>query len=192
MKNDPNSWAIKLKREDGSTIEIVDSSGPKAARGLVRIRLEGDNKHCTEQLNGLVKELPLKHIFKSPTVEAKTRFKLMRALWQADHKAAEALGKHLDDVKPAQVIAALHKAGYDDARISKLRWARLARLRSWVTRTRPKDCVRCKSSSKSMMSVSVSSSRSLVGSSASNRGGALMSARATATRRCSPPDMLPG
>ena len=43
-----------------------------------------------------------------------------------------------------------------------------------------------------MMSVSVSSSRSLVGSSASSSGGELMSARAMATRRCSPPDMLPG
>ena len=43
-----------------------------------------------------------------------------------------------------------------------------------------------------LMSVSLSSSRSLVGSSASSRRGELISARAMATRRCSPPDILSG
>ena len=52
--------------------------------------------------------------------------------------------------------------------------------------------VRCNCARRSMMSFSVSSSRSLVGSSASNKRGEFIRARAMAARRCSPPDMLSG
>jgi len=123
MDTNASKWVLKADGTKGGTIEVAHQKSAQAVRGLVRIQVRGDDKVSSKQLDGIVKGFGLGYLFAPPTAKSKRVNMLMRALWQADHKAAGELSKKdLSKVKPDTVETALKKAGFDDARIAGLHY----------------------------------------------------------------------
>ncbi|MFO0726235.1 MAG: hypothetical protein U1E65_20795 [Myxococcota bacterium] len=117
------AWALKLKDAKGAVVTVVHDKAALALRGMVRIELSGDDKKCTEQLQGVVNTLGLQYVFAPPTAKSKQLNLLMRALWQADNAAATKLSKgDLDKLKVEDLYASLKHAGFSEERIAGLRY----------------------------------------------------------------------
>jgi hypothetical protein len=118
-----SAWALALTDPKGARVSVVRPDAAMAVRGLVRIQLSGDDAQCTEQLKAVVQSLGLHHLLAPPTPKATRTHLLMRALWQADHAAAQKLSQgDLDKLKPEAVEAALTAAGYTAERVAGLRY----------------------------------------------------------------------
>lgn len=123
LNSSSSSWALALEDPKGGKIDMVHDKAALAIRGLTRIHLRGDDKKCTEQLQSLIKNVGLAHVFAPPTPKTKQINTMMRALWQADHKAARELAAgDLDKLKPADLAQALESAGFDAKRIESLHY----------------------------------------------------------------------
>lgn len=123
LGDSPATWALALTDPKGAQVSVVRPDAALAVRGLVRIQLRGDDAQCTEQLKAVVQSLGLHHLLAPPSPKSTRTHLLMRALWQADHAAAQKLSKgDLDKLKPEAVEAALTAAGYTAERIAGLRY----------------------------------------------------------------------
>ncbi|MBI2375204.1 MAG: hypothetical protein HYV07_14505 [Deltaproteobacteria bacterium] len=123
IETNASQWVQKLEAPKGGVVELASNKAAVAVRGYVRIRLQGDDKTCTKQLDGIVKSLGLQELFAPPTQKSKQLHALMRALWQADNKKAESLSKgDLEKLKPESLAKALVEAGFSKERIEALRY----------------------------------------------------------------------
>lgn len=123
LDSSATTWSRSVEDTKGGRIDMVHDKAALAIRGLTRIHLRGDDKKCTEQLQSLLKNLGLTQLFAPPTPKSKQINMMMRALWQADHKAASELSKgDLDKLKVSDLETALASAGFTPERIAGLHY----------------------------------------------------------------------
>jgi len=121
IEKDARRWGLALDGAHGSQMELGTASAAYTVRGLVRITLKGSDAECTKQLQRFVKLAGLEAELAPSTADALERVKLMSVLWQADHKAAEALAADgPEKVSLNELKARLKALGYDDQRLANV------------------------------------------------------------------------
>lgn len=131
MKRNGQTWSVSSYDAKGTPL-VLEEAGkyriefnpgePKTLEGALRIKVLGDDKEATKQLNDLVKKLGLQSVFSPPTPNSLERFKLARFMWQVAPALADQMRwKSADSLDEKMLLDAFAAIGHTEDNSSGLK-----------------------------------------------------------------------